>query len=127
MELLVRVVDHLDQPDLELRGKRLGVGDVITIKPDNWPWSVIERTKSEWRIIRVPILQTTAEALLKAVHDVSGNLVKRREWSVDLSLLPGPSQFQGARSDEIITLTRAEVSGAVRQKATVEPKVDGNH
>lgn len=90
-------------------------GDVVTVQADGWPWSLEELTHDRWRIVRVPILQTTADALMSGP---SNPLISRarKTWTVDLSLLPGPTRFVGQRLDTIITMTRTEATTAIRQK-----------
>jgi hypothetical protein len=113
-ELLIRVVDKV-QPDPVKAERLLRAGDVVSVCPDGWPWTVIERTNSEWRIIRVNLLATTVEALIARS---SNPLVRRRrEWKLDFSLLPNPSLVSGARTQEIVPLTRQQVVAAVVKKA----------
>lgn len=111
MEVLVRVVDKGAALDCSKRG------DVIAICPDGWAWSPAELTNPDWRIVRVPILQTTADALLTTPQPTGGPQVqRRREYYVDFSQLPDPSLFSGARTVAIIELTRQQVSKAVVRK-----------
>lgn len=108
MEVLIRVVDKGPNED------HSKAGDVISVCPDGWQWSSAELTNPDWRIIRVPILQTQADAFLARANDP---LVKRRrEWTIDLNRLPNPSRFTGVRSQGIIALTRAQVVTAASKK-----------
>lgn len=108
-EILVRVVD---------KGVAEGcskAGDVISVCADNWAWSPAERTNPDWRIIRVNVLQSTVEALM--AKSVDPLVKRRREWMVDFSLLPNPSLFSGARTQDIISLTKKQVQAAIVKKA----------
>jgi len=112
-EALIRIVDKV-QPDKSKAERLLRAGDVVVICPDEWPWSAIERTNPEWRIIRVNVLATTVNTLLAKAADPLAR--RRREWRIDFSLLPGPSLFSGARTTEIIGLTRQQVLSAIVKK-----------
>lgn len=108
MEALIRVVDKGEAEDCSK------AGDVIAICPDNWPWSPAELTNPDWRIVRVNILQAQADAFLAKAN--SPLVVRRREWRVEFSLLPNPALFTGERTQDIITLTRAQVVAAAVKK-----------
>ena len=108
MEALIRVVDKGEAEDCSK------AGDVISICPDGWQWSPAELSNPDWRIVRVNILQTQADAFLSRANNP---LVKRRrEWTIDFSKLPNPSLFAGDRTQAIITLTRAQVVAAAVKK-----------
>lgn len=108
MEALIRVVDKGPNED------HSKAGDVISVCPDGWQWSPAELTNPDWRIIRVPILQTQADAFLARANNP---LVKRRrEWAIDFSKLPNPALFSGARDTPITPLTRAQVTKAAVKK-----------
>lgn len=111
-ELLIRVVD---------RGKgeeASKAGDVIAICPDGWEWSHIELTHQDWRIVRVPILKSTEDAFLARAQFTIEK--RRREWGVDLSLLPDPSLFSGDRKQGVIDLKKAEITSAAIHKLDAE-------
>lgn len=108
MEVLIRVVD---KGVAEACSK---AGDVIAICPDNWRWSVSELTNPDWRIVKVNILQSQAEAFMARSQIPS--VLRRREWMIDFSLLPDPTLFSGPRTQSIITLTRAQVVAAAVKK-----------
>lgn len=112
-EILVRVVDKI-QPDPVKAERLLRAGDVVSVCPDGWAWTPIERTNPDWRIVRVNVLQTTVETILARSLDPLAR--RRREWMIDFSLLPNPSLFTGARTQEIIALTRKQVTDAIVKK-----------
>ena len=108
MEALIRVVDKGVAEDCSK------AGDIISICPDRWAWSPAELTNPDWRIVKVNILQSQADAFLAKANNP---LVKRRrEWRIDFSLLPNPALFSGERTQPIITLTRAQVVAAAVKK-----------
>lgn len=108
MEALIRVVDKGPGED------HSKAGDVIAVCPDGWQWSSAELTNPDWRIIRVPLLQTQADAFLARANNP---LVKRRrEWTIDFGKMPKPALFKGARTQPIIQLTRAQVVAAASKK-----------
>lgn len=108
MEVLIRVVDKGPNED------HSKAGDVISVCPDGWQWSPAELTNPDWRIIRVPILQTQADAFLSRANNP---LVKRRrEWTIDFSKLPDPAMFTGPRTNQVIALTRAQIVKAAVKK-----------
>jgi hypothetical protein len=111
MEALLAVVD-----------KNTGVvdaiqaGDIIDVHPDGWPWTDTEKTNPDWRIVQVNVLQSTVDALLSADAPVQGKKARWRNWGIDVTLLPDPSLFIGARGQAIIPLTRAQVVAAAVKK-----------
>lgn len=108
MEALIRVVDKGVAEDCSK------AGDVIAICPDGWAWSPAERTNPDWRIVKVNILQSQADAFLSRANNP---LVKRRrEWTIDFSRLPNPALFAGERTQAVITLTRGQVVAAAVKK-----------
>ena len=109
MEFLVRVVDKGVAEDSSRRG------DVISACPDGWAWSTAELTNPDWRIVSVNVLQSTVDAFL-ATPPTGSASKRRREWMMDFSLLPDPSLFVGARTQQIIALTRAQVAAAAVKK-----------
>ncbi len=113
-EVLVRTVGK-DQPDLTIASLASKAGDVIAVCPDGWGWTERELTNNDWRIISVNILQTTIDSLLSRVP-VVGQPPRRRDWKIDFSLLPNPALFTGVRTQQIITLTRQQVTAAVVRK-----------
>lgn len=108
MEVLIRIIDRSGAIDDAKRG------DVVSICPDGWAWSPAELTNNDWRIISVNILASTALAFLASPTNQADK--RRREWMVNLSLLPNPALFTGARTQGIITLTRKQVTDAAVKK-----------
>jgi hypothetical protein len=113
MEILVRVVDKhpVESPDYEASSQR---GDVIVVCPNGHPWSPAELTNPDWRIIRAPILQAEADALLAKSQDVT--VKRRREWKIDLDALPNSEKFSGQRADEIVVMARKQVTDSAVKK-----------
>ena len=108
MEALIRIIDKGPDEDCSK------AGDVICICPDGWQWSPAELANPDWRIVRVNILQTQADAFLSRANNP---LVKRRRvWTINFSKLPNPSLFSGDRTQGIIQLTRAQVVAAAVKK-----------
>jgi hypothetical protein len=115
MEILVRVVDKY-QPDPEKNHLVSKRGDVIAVCPDGWGWSLEERTSPDWRIISSPILNTFAEVLMQTDLLMSGRLKRRRQWTLDFSVLPNPQLFEGGRTQEIIPVSRLNMAKATLKK-----------
>ena len=109
MEALIRVVDKGVAEDCSK------AGDVIAVCADGWAWSSAELTNPDWRIVKVNILQSHADAFLSRANDPT--VKRRREWMIDFSKLPNPALFAGDRTKAIITLTRAQVVAAAVRKA----------
>lgn len=112
MEFLIRIVDKGVQIDASK------AGDVIAAMPDGWAWSQAELTNPEWRIVSVlGVLQSTVDALLSQTQ-VESAQKRRREYGVDFSQLPDPTLFQytGLRPQEIISLTKQQVTKAAYKK-----------
>lgn len=111
MEFLVRIVDRSDREDDSKRG------DVLCAQPDGWAWSQAELTNPAWRIIRVNVLRSTVDALLSRVERTDGKF-RRRDWALDFSKSPTPSDFDytDSRPRAIIIMTRAQVALMVTQK-----------
>jgi hypothetical protein len=57
VEVLIRIVDHSANP---LASK---AGDIISICPDNWPWTAAEINNPEYIIVQTQITQAEADAL----------------------------------------------------------------
>jgi len=91
-------------------------GDLIDYHPDGHSWTVRERTNPNWRIIQVDVLQTTLDALADQPVPQLGVTKRVRERGLNLSLLPDPSLFIGARTQEIISLTRKQCTDAIVKK-----------
>lgn len=108
MEALIRVVDKGVAEDCSK------AGDVISICPDGWAWSAAELANPDWRIVRVNVLKSQADAFLSKSNNP--NVKRRREWTIDFSKLPNPALFAGERTQAIITLTRAQVVAAAMKK-----------
>lgn len=114
MEILIRVVDKEGA-----HASNAGRGDAISIQPDGWLWSTLELTEHFWRIIRVPLLQIEADALMggpitEQQKIATGN--RMRDYRVDFDLLPNPSDFTGLRTKDIIPLTKKQVAVAIIKK-----------
>ena len=110
MEVLLRVVDK----GVAIECSK--AGDVIAICPDGWPWSQEELTRDEWRIVRCPLTQTMADAILSTFQNQATGKFVRRQNTLNLTLLPNPSQYVGVRTVPIITITRQQALAAVVQK-----------
>ena len=62
MELLIRVKDRAGDGRID----DSLAGSVVAAFPDGWKWSAIELSNAHWVIVRVPILQVEADALVAA-------------------------------------------------------------
>ena len=107
MEILIRVVDKGIAEDCSK------AGDVVSVCPDGWAWSFAELTNPEWRIVRTPILQVSADAFL--AKSTLLTVKRRREWKLDFALTSNPALFSGARGATIV-LSRAQVVAAAVKK-----------
>jgi hypothetical protein len=112
MEILVRVVDK--GPTRQ----HSQAGDVIAVCPDGWGWTQVELTNDDWRIVRVPILQTTADALLAGLPADSVLPFIRRINKIDIPNIPQAikDRLTGPRQDAILTATRAQIVAVVLRK-----------
>lgn len=61
-EVLVRVVDQVDPGDFYKNCHLSKAGDIVVACPDGWPWSKIEQSRPDWRIIRLPNISLAAVA-----------------------------------------------------------------
>ncbi|MCC6193747.1 MAG: hypothetical protein IT518_04690 [Burkholderiales bacterium] len=111
MEFLVRIVDRSDREDDSKRG------DVLCAQPDGWAWSQAELVNPDWRIVSVRVLQSTVDAFLSQATRTDRRF-RRREWYLDFTEAPTPSDFDftGSRPVAIITMTRQEALRMVKQK-----------
>lgn len=116
MELLIRVVDNPARWRVR--------GDVLTIQPDGWPWSVEERTNPAWRIVRANLLQTHAEQLMASAasseeaQTMPQRGFRRHRLKVE-DLPPGLAaklELDADRTTDIIELTRGQLTAITHLK-----------
>lgn len=103
MELLVSIKDC--GPDID----HLKAGDVIACQPDGFEWGREEINNPAWRILRVELLPSEADALLSQAPDVPG--VKKttpRRYTLDMRF---PKQI-----GSVHPVTRADLISAARLK-----------
>lgn len=115
MEILVAVVatgpaiDHIQ------------AGEVISIHPDGWGWSVAELENPNWHIISAPILGSHASTLMmdhtRSDLRVGGKMYPRKKHLIDISKLPNPSLFAGVRTQPIVVLQDSDVITATKSIA----------
>ena len=110
MEILARLVDKAAD---ERASKR---GDVVSIVPDGWTWSIAERTNPDWIIINVGIIDTDRDALMAQAPTFPLGRFRRREWFIDFSKLAAPNRFNWPRTQESVTITRLGFIVAITQK-----------
>lgn len=108
MELLLRVVNKSAAEDAPK------AGDVISCCSDGWAWSTAELNDDVWRIVRVSLLDVERDALLSRAQDET--VKRRREYRVDLSRLPDPELYVGARTQAIIDVVRGRFVSATVKK-----------
>lgn len=85
MELVIRV-HAKPTPTRQLQAERLSRGDVVAALPDGHPFSERELTNPAWRIVRVPLTQVEAEALVSREIDQeeTRQLLFHRQYRLDL-------------------------------------------
>ena len=114
MEFLIRVVDKGVAVDFSK------AGDVISVCEDNHAWSPFELSWNEWRIVSVlNVSQTLVDAALATAPPESvipPGQRKFRDWSIDFSQAPDPSQFSGVRQQAIISLTKPQAQKMLVKK-----------
>jgi hypothetical protein len=114
MEFLLRVVDKGAAVDFAKRG------DVIAACADGWPWSALELSWDEWRIVSVlGVSQTLVDAALATAPPdsvIPPGQRKFRDWGIDFSQAPDPSQFAGVRQQAIISLTKPQAQAMLVKK-----------
>ena len=87
-ELLIRIVDRGGVDALKGYTDSKA-GDVISICPDNWDWSIAERTAEYWRIMRVPLTITECNALLaKGDGDPMLQSCWKRKYHISVTKFP---------------------------------------
>jgi hypothetical protein len=106
LETLLRVKDKLDDnPTKALEVTRMHRGDTVVWMPEGHTWSDEEKTNPAWRIVRLNITVSEAEALVSPELDPTG--LKANCWKrvrkFDLELI-GPGAFRTFLEDD----TRAE-------------------
>lgn len=86
-ELVVRVQDKVNE-DFYLDCQCTKRGDVIEVRPDGWAWSKLERSNPDWRIIRVPMSVSEAQAFLAPELNTDpknpSKTLQRRAFKIDL-------------------------------------------
>lgn len=84
-ELLLRVVDKINPNDAILDQQCSKAGDVIVLKDNGWPWSVIEQTNPDWRIVKFPEIDVSVfEDMLRPDVDGNGSLIRRKAKKLDI-------------------------------------------
>ena len=87
-ELLLRVVDKVGA-DLYTDCQLLKRGDVVVIVPDGWHWGTEERTNPEWRILKLPLIDSAQLQQFLAPEPVTdparaSRTRLRRGWKLDV-------------------------------------------
>ena len=114
VELLIRTQDKkADTPTKALEVQRMHRGDVVLWRPDGWPWSAREKASPAWRILRINITPSEADALVSPELDVLS--IKLHVWKrirkLDLdNVLISPGKFKtflddDSRSTPVFTFT----------------------
>ena len=113
LELLIKIKSRHCK-DRKLDAQRLHAGDVIAAKPDGWAWSVRERENPEWVIVRAPITEVEAQALIAMEFDPLHRrpFVYSRQRTLDLKAL------NIKQSNEVIEVDKKSLSGVTQDKGT---------
>jgi hypothetical protein len=102
-EFLLRVHDKCSEdPKKDVRCMKRG--DVVVVCPDDWNWSVMERTLPMWRIVKVPGLSVEAGEDFLAPELAHANS-RRRLFAVDLSVLPQDFINDDSRQSAFVTVS----------------------
>ncbi len=113
-DLVVRIVDVSEDP------KASKAGDVVDVRiSDSVPYTPFEKQNPDWRIVRTQMLPSLAEALMAGPTEGQDKINKenrKRDWMVDVSLLPNASKFSGKQRDEIVEISGKDFLLAVKQK-----------
>ena len=116
-EVLVRVVDKVNPNDANLDAQCLKRGDFVSICPDGWGWSQIERTNPDWRIVKISGL---------SVEEAKAYLAKgakyRRAFKLDVDDVTLPQGVKNyvqdsARTADSITVTRAQIVNFIKARS----------
>lgn len=99
MELLIRVA-HKQPIDSELHETSSQCGDVISVVPDGWEWSIAERENPDWIIIGCDITAVESDALTEPGRVDEPKWRRRLGVNTD-GLKPGD------------TLTRAQINSRI--------------
>lgn len=106
MELLVRTFDKYTGEDVRLQSKNTRRGDVIAVQPDGAYWGPCEVKNPAYVILRVPVSETEARAMLtpELGDPLAKPLLHVREFHIDLDALallgyriPNPKEAREAR------------------------------
>ena len=81
-EFLVRIREKQGHND-----GLLGADEVVVVCEDGWPWSVLERTNPDWRILLVPGMALSVAEMFVAPEPVDETLYvkRRRAFTLDFS------------------------------------------
>lgn len=126
MELLLQVVNYISA-DPNVDPNMVKRGDVIFGAPDGWPWSTLELTNPDWRIIRVSGLDddTLGQLTSAELNATPGErpsiplLFRQRKLDIDGKLPPQVRNFLARpRSGNAVDLdvSLAQVKAAITLK-----------
>jgi hypothetical protein len=117
-EILICVADRVNEAEAVKTNQLYQRGDVIVAVADGHPWSAIERTKPEWRILVIPGAAPEAFASLMAPELSEDGRPSRIDWqkrTVTLDL-DNATWTQAERDDLDHTQARTRETMPVREQ-----------
>ena len=115
-ELLV-----LNRTDTDEARGQYGRYDVVIVKPDNWKWGNHETNKELFLIVKLPnVSEKNAQKYLEVKTDVDGNILKRRVYKFDTTILSLSKQTELEEKGIVsLTVNKTELEGIIRDKAVI--------
>lgn len=105
-ELLIRVTDKTNLQDVYKDVQLTKRGHVITVVPDGWSWSEVERTNPDWRIFKWPSVSVDdcidflmPEPDLRPVKVGVDPMLQRRAYKLDVDLVSLPTALKNYLAD----------------------------
>lgn len=108
-EIIFFVRDKFNPEDVYADVKCYKRGHVIMVKPAGWPWTELELTNPDWRILKLPNV-TEAQAASLVAHEIPtdpqkpGKMLQRRGFKFDLDDVNLPNPIKSWLADD----TRAQ-------------------
>jgi hypothetical protein len=123
-ELMICIQDRANEAERVKSNQLYQRGDVIVIVPDGHPWSEIERTKADWRIVSIPGVDPEALTSLVTPEQPTRVDWQKRLVRLDLDSLVWSADerraFDAGRARSgAITVVETKVRDATVQRARI--------
>jgi hypothetical protein len=114
-EILIQFTDKVPNTDSTYHLNYIQ-GDAIVACEDGWGWTDTEINNPKWRIIKIPGVPLTNSTIVAIanprVDPITGNLKRKRDYVIDVSLIPSAIKTYLV-NHQIITLTTQQASQLV--------------